>query len=59
MTEYKIMPGRRAGDGWLVCLQRQGEPMDVLRSFETRAEALAEVERLAAAEPDNLKSDAA
>jgi hypothetical protein len=59
MSDYKIMPGRRAGDGWLVVLQRQGEPMDVLRSFETRAEALAEAERLAAAEPANLESDAA
>jgi hypothetical protein len=33
--------------------------MDVLRSFETRAEALAEAERLAASEPENLESDAA
>ncbi len=53
------MPGRRAGDGWLVCVLRPGEPMDVLRSFETRAEALAEAERLAASEPENLESDAA
>jgi len=59
MLEYKIMPGRRAGDGWLVCVLRPGEPMDVLRSFETRAEALAEAERLAASEPENLESDAA
>jgi hypothetical protein len=33
--------------------------MDVLRSFETRAEAVAEAERLAAEEPQNLESDAA
>ena len=50
MTEYKIVPGRRAGDGWLVVVQAPGGSMDVVRSFETWAEAKAEAERLAALE---------
>ncbi len=50
MAEYKIVPGRRAGDGWLVVVQAAGESMDVVRSFETWAEAKAEAERLAALE---------
>ena len=50
MAEYKIVPGRRAGDGWLVVVQAPGESMDVVRSFETWAEAKAEAERLAALE---------
>jgi hypothetical protein len=49
MADYKIIPGRRAGDGWLVVIQAPGEKMDVLRSFETWAEARAKAERLAAA----------
>jgi hypothetical protein len=47
MLDCRIVPGRRAGDGWLVVVHVQGEPMNVLRSFETWAEAQAEVERLA------------
>jgi hypothetical protein len=50
MAEYKIVPGRRAGDGWLVVIQAAGEPMEVVRSFETWGEAKAEAERLAATE---------
>jgi hypothetical protein len=50
MLDCRIVPGRRAGDGWLVVVHAPGEPMNVLRSFETWAEAQAEVERLAALE---------
>jgi len=58
MTDYRIVPGRRAGDGWLLVLQPQGEPMEVVRSFETWAEAQAEAARLAA-ETVTKTSDAA
>jgi hypothetical protein len=50
MLDCRIVPGRRAGDGWLVVVHAPGEAMNVLRSFETWAEAQAEVERLAALE---------
>ena len=48
MSDYKIVPGRRAGDGWLVVVQVPGRALNVVRSFETYAEAKAEAERLAA-----------
>ena len=50
MSDYKIVPGRRAGDGWLVVVQVPGHALNVVRSFETYAEAKAEAERLAAIE---------
>jgi hypothetical protein len=50
MAIYKVVPGRRAGDGWLVVLDEPGRHMNVIRSFETLAEARAEADRLAAAD---------
>ncbi len=50
MSDYKIVPGRRAGDGWLVVVQVPGQALNVVRSFETYAEAKAEAERLASLE---------
>jgi len=50
MATYKVVPGRRAGDGWLVVLDVPGQHLTVIRSFETLAEARAEAHRLAAAE---------
>jgi hypothetical protein len=49
MAIYKVVPGRRAGDGWLVVLDVPGQQLNVIRSFETWAEARAEADRLAAA----------
>jgi hypothetical protein len=50
MATYKVVPGRRAGDGWLLVLDVPGQHMNVIRSFETLAEARAEADRLAAAD---------
>jgi hypothetical protein len=50
MSDYKIVPGRRAGDGWLVVVQVSGQPLNVVRSFETYDEAKAEADRLASLE---------
>jgi hypothetical protein len=49
MATYKLVPGRRAGDGWLIVLDVPGQDLNVIRSFETLAEAKAEASRLAAA----------
>jgi hypothetical protein len=50
MATYKVVPGRRAGDGWLVVLDAPGQHLAVIRSFETLAEARAEAATLAAAD---------
>jgi len=50
MAIYKVVPGRRAGDGWLVVLDVPGQHLTVIRSFETLAEAKAEAANLAAAD---------
>jgi hypothetical protein len=50
MATYKVVPGRRAGDGWLVVLDVPGQHLTVIRSFETLAEAKAEAANLAAAD---------
>jgi hypothetical protein len=52
MADYKIVPGRRAGDGWLVVVQVAGQPLNVVRSFETYGEAKAEADRLASLEAE-------
>jgi hypothetical protein len=58
MLDYKIVPGRRAGDGWLVVIQVPGQALNVVRSFETYDEAKAEAERLAADESAEKSADA-
>jgi hypothetical protein len=50
MSNYTVIPGRRAGDGWLVVLQVPGERLQVLQSFDTLDEARAEAGRLAASQ---------
>jgi len=50
MATYKVVPGRRAGDGWLLVLDVPGQHLTVIRSFETLAEAKAEAANLAAAD---------
>jgi len=57
MATYKVVPGRRAGDGWLVVLDVPGQHMNVIRSFETLAEARAEAARLAAADESVTTGD--
>jgi hypothetical protein len=57
MAIYKVVPGRRAGDGWLVVLDIPGQHLTVIRSFETLAEAKAEAASLAAADADAAESE--
>jgi hypothetical protein len=46
MSNYRVMPGRRQGDGWLLVIQPPAQPMRVVRSFNTWDEAQSEVRRL-------------
>jgi hypothetical protein len=55
---FKVIPGRRSGDGWLVARERPDCDVRVLRSFATLDEARAEIDRLAAADvPDAWPGD--
>lgn len=47
---FKVIPGRRSGDGWLVARERPDYDIRVLRSFATLDEARAEIDKLAAAD---------
>jgi hypothetical protein len=45
---FKVIPGRRSGDGWLVTRERPDCDVRVLRSFATLDEARAEIDKLEA-----------
>jgi hypothetical protein len=46
MPNYRVMPGRRHGDGWLLVIQPPAQPMSVVCSFDTWDEAQRELRRL-------------
>jgi hypothetical protein len=52
MKHYKVMPGRRSDDGWLVALESPGDPPIYIRSYPTWAEARGAAVTLAAIDPE-------
>ena len=52
MKHYKVLPGRRADDGWLLALQSPADPPVYIRSYPTWGEAQAAAATLVAVDPE-------